>query len=129
MNAMIGDAGEASSQGYNVNNPDYVQFFTITAIPQPSEIFVFLDEHPDSIDDGYFINREDYSEWLDLPASYHNGGAAISFADGHCVLHRWVVSSTRRPPRPDGAGLPIQLAPNERTDFDWVIEHMSIDKD
>ncbi len=75
MNAMIGDAGDLSVTGYNRNNPDYVQFFNMSSIPEPAKIFVFLDEHPDSINDGYFINKADYWEWIDLPASYHNGAA------------------------------------------------------
>ena len=49
MNAMIGDAGNFSTNGVNINNPGYIQFFKITQIPQPADIFVFLDEHPDSI--------------------------------------------------------------------------------
>ena len=57
MNAMVGDAGSFTTNGFNVNNPAYTQFFKTTQIPQPSEIFVFLDEHPDSINDGYFLNK------------------------------------------------------------------------
>ncbi|MEK7707204.1 MAG: prepilin-type N-terminal cleavage/methylation domain-containing protein, partial [Verrucomicrobiota bacterium] len=83
MNAMAGDAGEFSEGGYNQNNPDYVQFFKLSNIPQPSQIFVFLDEHPDSINDGYFLNKAYYREWIDLPPSYHKGGPAFPYADGH----------------------------------------------
>ena len=57
MNASVGDAGEISQYGVNTNNPDYVQFFRLTSMPAPARIFVFLDEHPDSISDGYFVNR------------------------------------------------------------------------
>ena len=46
MNAMVGNAGNFIANGVNINNPDYTQFFKITQIPQPTEIFVFLDEHP-----------------------------------------------------------------------------------
>jgi len=59
MNAMVGDAGAISSSGLNQNNPRYVQFFKLLSIPQPAGIFVFLDEHPDSINDGYFLNKDD----------------------------------------------------------------------
>jgi prepilin-type N-terminal cleavage/methylation domain-containing protein/prepilin-type processing-associated H-X9-DG protein len=124
MNAMVGDAGDFSTNGYNVNNPYYTQFFKLTQIRHPSEIFVFLDEHPDSISDGYFLERSYYPEWQHLPASYHNGSAAFSFADGHAALHRWLVASTLKPPAPDVANLPIQLT-NSSTDFDWVLEHLS----
>jgi len=129
MNAMIGDAGEFSKRGYNQNNPDYVQFFKLSTIPQPASIFVFLDEHPDSINDGYFLNKAYYHEWIDLPASYHNGAAAFSFADGHSEIRRWVNTSTRRPARPKAAPLPMYVSTNQLTDFQWVLDHMSVDRD
>jgi prepilin-type N-terminal cleavage/methylation domain-containing protein/prepilin-type processing-associated H-X9-DG protein len=141
MNAMVGDAGMFSTNGVNSNNPDYKQFFKITQIPQPTEIFVFLDEHPDSINDGYFLDQDaevvhgGYGdsgsfEWHDLPASYHNNSAAFSFADGHSSLHHWLQSATICPPAPGAANLPIYvLAPpaDRRADFDWILQHMSIE--
>jgi prepilin-type N-terminal cleavage/methylation domain-containing protein/prepilin-type processing-associated H-X9-DG protein len=127
MNAMVGNAGDFSTNGFNINNPDYVQFFKITQIPQPTEIFVFLDEHPDSINDGYFLERDYYPEWHDLPASYHNGSAAFSFADGHSSLHRWTQSATCRPPLPDVANLPISVPSSGNQDLEWVLGHMSVD--
>jgi prepilin-type N-terminal cleavage/methylation domain-containing protein/prepilin-type processing-associated H-X9-DG protein len=126
MNAMIGDAGELSLTGTNVNNPLYVQFFKYSAIPEPVQIFVFLDEHPDSINDGYFINKAYYSEWIDLPASYHNGAGTFSFADGHAEVHRWVNPSTRQPAKAETVELPMELPPGEGRDFYWVIKHMSV---
>jgi prepilin-type N-terminal cleavage/methylation domain-containing protein/prepilin-type processing-associated H-X9-DG protein len=129
MNAMVGDAGDLSQAGFNSNNPDYIQFFSISGMPQPSWIFVFLDEHPDSIDDGYFINNGDLLAWVDLPASYHNGGACFSFADGHSETHHWRYSRTKAPARPDGARLPMTLQGDQTTDFDWVADRMSVDRD
>ena len=128
MNGMIGDAGDLTSPGFNRNNPDYIQFFTFTSIPQPSGIFVFLDEHPDSIDDGYFINNSDDSEWMDLPASYHNGAACLSFADGHSETHRWKYPSTKPPARPDAAALPSLFPSDQQGDFNWLADRMSIDR-
>ena len=127
MNAMVGDAGDFSKNGFNTNNPDYLQFFKITQIPQPTEIFVFLDEHRDSINDGYFLERDYYPEWHDLPATYHNGVTSFSFADGHSQLHRWMQSGTYRPPLPDAANLPILLSAGQKQDLDWVLDHMSVD--
>lgn len=34
MNAMVGDAGNFSTNGYNINNPGYTQFFKATQIPR-----------------------------------------------------------------------------------------------
>jgi len=129
MNAMIGDVGDLAQDGHNRNNPSYIQFFNISTIPKPAGIFVFLDEHPDSINDGYFINKADYWQWIDLPASYHNGAGNFSFVDGHAETHRWKVASTIRPARPDGAPLPMKLPRSEWGDFDWVAERMSVDRD
>lgn len=128
MNAMIGDAGDLSITGYNSNNPDYTQFFTMSSIPQPHSIFVFLDEHPDSINDGYFINKPDDWEWIDLPASYHDGAASLSFADGHSEKHVWKLSSTRPPAQPDAAPLPMPLPRTQWSDFEWLVARMSIDR-
>jgi prepilin-type N-terminal cleavage/methylation domain-containing protein/prepilin-type processing-associated H-X9-DG protein len=142
MNAQVGDAGSITARGFNVNNPGYTQFFKTTQIPQPAEIFVFLDEHPDSIDDGYFLdkspeNGDGYgnanynAQWTDLPASYHNGTTAFSFADGHSLLHRWLQPDTIRPPLPNAANLPIPIPSSPAAalaDFDWVMDHMSVDK-
>jgi prepilin-type N-terminal cleavage/methylation domain-containing protein/prepilin-type processing-associated H-X9-DG protein len=134
MNAMVGDAGNFSQGGFNVNNPDYVQFFKYSAIPQPASIFVFLDEHPDSIYDGYFLNSSDDVRWRDLPASYHDGAASFSFADGHAQAHRWRSPTTRKPAMPYVAGLPIPLPSNakaaaaELADFNWVISAMSVER-
>ena len=129
MNAMIGNAGNFSTNGFNINNPNYVQFFKLTAIRQPSEIFVFLDEHPDSINDGYFLERDYHPEWHDLPASYHNRSAAFSYADGHSDLHRWLDPNTVAPPAPNAANLPIPVPTASRADFEWVTDHMSFERD
>ncbi|TAK90100.1 MAG: prepilin-type N-terminal cleavage/methylation domain-containing protein [Verrucomicrobia bacterium] len=59
--------------------------------PRPSMSWVYLDEHPDSINDaGFFAPAIGY--WYDLPASYHNGACGVSFADGHSEIHKWLAS-------------------------------------
>jgi prepilin-type N-terminal cleavage/methylation domain-containing protein/prepilin-type processing-associated H-X9-DG protein len=144
MNAMVGNAGKYTTTGVNLNNPGYKQFFKSTQIEHPSEIFIFLDEHPDSIDDGYFLNKHAlaanganganaiaYAEWTDLPASYHGRATAFSFADGHATLHRWINANTIRPAVPHAANLPIAIPAspaNEHVDCDWMLEHMSTEK-
>ncbi len=127
MNAMVGDAGNNSLYGTNIFNPTYRQFKRSTDIEQPTEIFVFLDEHPDSINDGYFLNRLDDLEWTDLPASYHGGAASFTFADGHAEIHRWVNPATKPPARPDAARLPRPVELSDRADFDWVRDRTSVE--
>ncbi|MBM3837846.1 MAG: hypothetical protein FJ398_07740 [Verrucomicrobia bacterium] len=59
--------------------------------PGPSETWVYLDEHPDSINDAGFFNPR-VSSWIDQPATYHNGASGFAFADGHSEIHKWVGS-------------------------------------
>ena len=139
LNAMLGNAGGFIANGVNINNPGYRQFFKTTQIPQPVEIFTFLDEHPDSINDGYFLNKAgavnasvyagsgySHNEWTDLPASYHNGSATFAFADGHASLHHWLDADTLRPAQPNAAVLPRAVSATAQSDFEWVMRHMSI---
>ncbi len=122
MNAMVGDCGVLT----NFFNPLYVQFFKQSDMPDPSGIFVFLDEHCDTINDGFFVNRLDDYQWGNLPASYHNGAVNLSFADGHMESHRWVVADTIRPPVQGGAGGIFNASPT--TDFDWLKQRTSVKK-
>jgi prepilin-type N-terminal cleavage/methylation domain-containing protein/prepilin-type processing-associated H-X9-DG protein len=128
MNAMLGNAGEFLAGGVNTNNPGYRQFFRLSDVPMPAQIFAFVEEHPDSINDGYFINRFYSGKWNDLPASYHNGGANFVFADGHSEFHRWVHPSTVPPARPDAAGLPMAVDESDNADFKWVLDRTSVRK-
>jgi prepilin-type N-terminal cleavage/methylation domain-containing protein/prepilin-type processing-associated H-X9-DG protein len=122
MNSMVGDPGDLADHF----NPLYVQFFKMKAIQNPSGIFVFLDEHCDTINDGFFVNRlEDY-QWGNMPGSYHNGGLSLSFADGHVETHRWLVAGTVRPPVQGGVGGVIAATPT--TDFEWLKQRTSYKK-
>lgn len=125
LNAMVGDAGEFTRGGTNVNNPTYRQFLRLGDLHQATDIFIFIEEHPDSINDGYFLNKASLPGWTDLPASYHNGSANLSFADGHADQHRWTSPSSRPDAKPDAARLPAQLAESDRSDFYWVLRRTS----
>ncbi len=125
MNAMVGDAGDFTRNGTNVNNPWYRQFLKLGDFTSTSDVFVFIEEHPDSINDGYFLNKAQFPGWTDLPASYHNGAANLAFADGHTEFHHWTVPSTKVPAKPDAAGLPFSLKPTERDDFYWLMRRTS----
>lgn len=58
--------------------------------PAPSNLWVFVDEHPDSINDGWNImNPRSDATWVDLPANYHNGACGYAFADGHAEIKKW----------------------------------------
>ncbi len=113
MNCQVGNPGELT----NRFNPLYVQFFKSTEIRNPSGIFVFLDEHADTINDGFFMNVLEDNQWGNLPASYHDGAGNFLFADGHREIHRWLVASTIRPVQRTRLGIFPASPP---TDFQWL---------
>jgi prepilin-type N-terminal cleavage/methylation domain-containing protein/prepilin-type processing-associated H-X9-DG protein len=71
--------------------------------PGPAMTWVLVDEHPDSINDGFFcVVMTGYpnpaqTTLPDVPASYHNGACGYSFADGHSEIHRWLEGRTKLP--------------------------------
>ena len=73
----------------------YWKKFTEIRRPIPSQLFVFIDEHPDTLLDAQFGNPAGAPYWspmwFDMPADRHNRGACLSFADGHAERWRWKV--------------------------------------
>jgi prepilin-type N-terminal cleavage/methylation domain-containing protein/prepilin-type processing-associated H-X9-DG protein len=102
-------------------------------IPGTSMIFVFLDEHPDSINDaGFAVEMETTgtdAKIIDFPASYHVGAAGFSFADGHAEIHRW-LGRTIQPPVINGGesignGITTLEAGDSAPDVEWLQSHTS----
>ncbi len=94
---------------------DYFTFRKYAEIirPSPAGAFVFVDEHPDDIDDGYLlVNLTAHGRWGNMPANYHNGACGFSFADGHAETKKWRDADTlaEHPP-------PAPWSPN---DVPWV---------
>lgn len=91
MNAFMG--GQSTDGNVNGNGfSTYKIFKKLSGIhaPSPSDAWVFLDENGDSINDGFFfVAMGQSSSWYDLPANYHGGTGAFSFADGHAESHIW----------------------------------------
>ena len=92
MNSIFGRfsiASDPTATGLNWGLPQFVQYLKQTQVLRPSKTWLFIDEHPDSINDGYFINNPDVNHWQDIPACYHNGACGFSFADGHSEIKKW----------------------------------------
>ena len=91
--------------------------------PAPSHVWVFVDEHPDSINDAQLFVNPRWgglsAEWTDMPASYHNGACGFSFADGHSEIKRWLDGRTINGVR--YGSLNLIKVPNS-VDFAWVAE-------
>lgn len=90
-------------------------------VPSPGNAFVFCEESPYTINDGYLqiASQRSHAAFPDVPASYLGGGCAFSFADGHAEAHKWVTSVllTAKGPNP-----PVPGGPNN-ADWAWFTTH------
>jgi prepilin-type processing-associated H-X9-DG protein len=88
-----------SVNGYPEFNPflstNLPSWKKLSLVKLPTQRFVFIDEHEDTILDAQFGNPPrgswDDGYWWDMPANRHNQGANLSFADGHAEHWKWKV--------------------------------------
>jgi prepilin-type N-terminal cleavage/methylation domain-containing protein/prepilin-type processing-associated H-X9-DG protein len=130
MNGFVqgGAYGQATTSTWYPTWRAYNRMTDITA-PAPVNLAVFVDEHPDSINDGWWITEVGASlyanpgVWEDLPASYHNRACGFSFADGHSEIHRWLVGATCQPVKKVDYNGSV-TSPGSK-DIAWTIQHVS----
>lgn len=131
MNGVLGN-GLGTLSPVPFPGRTYVQKVTkLTELvkPGPAMVFVFLDEHPDSINDAIFQTIAGLppvtAEWRDLPSSMHCGGGNLSFADGHSEIHKWLEKNP-----PNATVLPVTYVnlPNlpcrNSRDYAWINDRM-----
>jgi prepilin-type N-terminal cleavage/methylation domain-containing protein/prepilin-type processing-associated H-X9-DG protein len=90
--------------------------------PGPSQSWVFVDEHPDSINDGvFYVNAKSKPgafQWTDIPANTHNRACGFSFADGHSEIKRWLGDKvTTQPVKYVSMNL---ITIGNSADFQWI---------
>mgnify|MGYP001331948286 CR=1 FL=1 len=106
MNSWVGGDGQnGASSGHHTwfGGPrDGTMFLSrsdMTA-PGPSQTWVLIDERMDSINDGFYViwmpgyPNLSSTQWVDMPAIYHNKASGLSFADGHAEIHKWLDPRT-----------------------------------
>jgi len=118
MNAFM------SSSSNRVASASWKQFTKMSEIGRPTSMYVMVDEHANSIDDGYFFNDPSQTNvWKNLPAASHNGAACFSFADGHSEIHKWVDRSTKQAVVSGGPKPVVTIALRKTAlDLAWVLE-------
>jgi prepilin-type N-terminal cleavage/methylation domain-containing protein len=85
--------------------------------PPASQLFVFIDEHQDTLLDAQFGNPVGIPAfagygpmWFDMPSDRHNQGGCLAFADSHSERWHWKVPKTFR-------YLGQQATPEEMPDY------------
>jgi hypothetical protein len=123
MNAYVGVVGDSPTAGWY----SYHKMSDINQ-PPPVKLWVFVDEHPDSINDGWLVNGEPAGlGWTDLPASYHAAACGIGFADGHAEIKKWLdgYSAGKGTVQPVIKGQHNGFPANSTVDTTWFLERSS----
>jgi prepilin-type N-terminal cleavage/methylation domain-containing protein/prepilin-type processing-associated H-X9-DG protein len=137
MNGLFAISGRLPFDPYNYYQnmagrraffSQYRQFLRQAEIPQPVQTWVTLDEHPDSINDGFFVVSQgdgniNATAWGDTPASYHNGACGFSFADGHAEIHKWRSSTSIYLVKYSFGTPPVSFDVVGKQDFQWYKDH------
>ena len=124
MNGFVEGGLYRDPSGGSTWYPTYRRYDKMSDIvlPTPVDLWVFDDEHPDSINDAWEITDvTSTAHFVDLPASYHCGAAGFCFADGHAVIHKWLESTTLEPVRYfEHNDFPTR---GQLRDVKWMIDH------
>jgi prepilin-type N-terminal cleavage/methylation domain-containing protein/prepilin-type processing-associated H-X9-DG protein len=154
MNAAIGINMLGSTEGFGediavggwldsptgLTNGPYLIYVKDTDMnrPSPANLWLMLDDHPDSINDSEFkveMNTitDSGATWIDHPSCLHNGAGGFSFWDGHVVMHQWRSPNwktiLRSPPQFNNNWGPTQVGAQDSVDLRWLGQHTSALKD
>jgi prepilin-type N-terminal cleavage/methylation domain-containing protein len=103
--------------------------------PTTSKLWIFAEEHPDSINDaGLAVQIADYTlgsaAWIDIPSNLHNQACAFGFADGHSEMHKWagrlmatlkyVAGGDVPDINYEGSGQPTADSAADLRDINWI---------
>ncbi len=85
--------------------------------PSPSDLWVFVDEDANGLNDAAFAFDMVNEYWRDAPGTYHNIGCGFAFADGHSETHQWDYRSRKE--------VGEIFDPRDVSDWEWLAAHTS----
>jgi prepilin-type N-terminal cleavage/methylation domain-containing protein len=124
INGSWGYGGYGSATGGR-----YKQWHKTTEVKNPSQMWVFIDEHPNTVNDAFFVcefggdgtRPLPNASWGDIPAFYHNKACGFGFSDGHSEIKRWSSQNIPVVPPPGNFGaVPVRA---DVRDQNWYNTH------
>ena len=133
MSQVFGN-GEWLNRSYDQRQKVWRTYAKDSHVIAPSQTWMFVDEHPDSINDAAFANActgaqsmAEKGQIIDMPASTHNGACGFSFNDGHSEIHRWVGSKIKPPTKYVSGGVGLNVpAGDSQTDVVWMAHNTTV---
>jgi prepilin-type N-terminal cleavage/methylation domain-containing protein len=103
----------------NLHNDPWRTFGKTSDIgpPSPSDLWVFVDEDANGLNDAAFAFDMVNEYWRDAPGTYHNIGCGFAFADGHSETHGWDYRSRKE--------IGDITDPRDVSDWQWLAAHTS----
>lgn len=126
MNGAVG-AGNSSPVDQLLAAEKFFMTTSDVVRPAPSNLFVFIEENPDALNDPVFLNSQTWRQWIDMPGALHPGGGTnlagnLAFADGHGETKVWRSTVLRE--TPDLQYRPPSV-PAGDPDWGWLMDRMS----
>jgi prepilin-type processing-associated H-X9-DG protein len=132
MSQVFG-TGEWLNKTFDKEQKVWKTYAKLSHIDNPAKCWVFVDEHPDSINDAAFAvactdANTTAAQIIDFPANYHNGACGFAFSDGHSEVHRWLGGKIANAPikyQDDVLALNIPAGDAWR-DVAWMADNTSV---
>jgi prepilin-type N-terminal cleavage/methylation domain-containing protein len=119
---------------YNPSFKYYIKGSDIVC-PSPSDLFDFVDENAESINDGFLeVNCAANGGFPDVPSGRMGHGCGFGFADGHAIIYEWQTSTLIGPvPTAPSVSWEPEVAKTEHyaagssanADWVWYTQHAS----
>jgi hypothetical protein len=130
--------GEWLDGGMNPSQTVWRTYDKLSSVVLPVKTFVFVDEHPDSINDAAFAVQCTGNQpangnagiIIDFPANFHNRACGFAFSDGHAEIHKWrgPIISNAKIDYTATMALNISFGNSslDALDTHWMAENMSV---
>lgn len=121
MNSAFGDGGWLPAGPFRI-------YSKVQDVQRPSMTWAFMDEHPDSINDGSLAVKmypPAPPTIIDFPGSLHSGAASLSYVDGRAEIHPWRTRKMK--PAFQNNYMPLNIpGGGAEADLQWLSERTTV---
>jgi prepilin-type N-terminal cleavage/methylation domain-containing protein/prepilin-type processing-associated H-X9-DG protein len=134
--SQVFSRGEWLDKSYNTGQKVWRTYNKLSNIVLPPKTMLFVDEHPDSINDAAFATActgnqptdpPAAAQIIDMPGDYHNGACGFSFTDGHSEIHKWIGSKIAKAPIMYNGNISLNVAAGDSwMDAHWMGDNSTV---